>query len=836
MRLTGIEARRYGALEDACLAGLGDGLTVVLGPNESGKSTFTAMTRHVLYGYPYAHAKEPGYLPASGGRAARLVFSDEGGTWAIERVDGPKRGPSRVSAIAGVERPGLLDEIVGGVSEQTFRVVFGFGLDELAQIESAESADVVSRLYAAGSGLGVNPIDVRKRLEAAAADVYAARASKPEVNALAARIKALREMIRTLETEAASFATEQARLRELGEQIAPLRQQRDELETAQRVLARDLQSVEGVREQLSEAEQRRHALEREIDETRRSTDLIDVDERVVGAGPALMAVLDDASGFRARLEALTAAEGSAAELGRALDTMPGVPEGLVDSAQDRATVERWRDRLADARRDDDAAQRSAQQAEARAQQIVGVEEEQRAGSAPHKRPVLPAVGVSLVGLGAAVAGVVTSQWIAAVLGVLVLFAGVALLFRRPQGVTAPGGLSAEAARLKADALAQRQVADATARSLEALQDEWRNWLEERGMAAWGEEPASVRELLTAVQDRQRQGATRDAHLATAARERSAAEEWVVRLVDVVKSFDDSAGQIPTLTGALELSARARETLRRAQDAREERTQLLARLESLSADLQAALTKADEARAQITSVAENHGFDPADPLPELQAAEARVQEDLDSARIRYEQLSDEAAQLRGRLDDEGRDDRMARARQELEGLRARAVRAADRYVAYALSVRLLDRSLERFERERQPEVVRVAARIFSVMTDGRYTDVRVPLDGTGVSVISGDGLVRRSEELSRGTAEQLYLALRVGLIGSLGEMGKALPILMDDVVVNFDPQRRAGAVAAVRELAQMRQVLFFTCHPETAELLNGQVAGSTLLTLDRCAVR
>jgi uncharacterized protein YhaN len=60
--------------------------------------------------------------------------------------------------------------------------------------------------------------------------------------------------------------------------------------------------------------------------------------------------------------------------------------------------------------------------------------------------------------------------------------------------------------------------------------------------------------------------------------------------------------------------------------------------------------------------------------------------------------------------------------------------------------------------------------------------------------------------------------------------------MDDVVVNFDPERRAGAVAAVGELAAMRQVLFFTCHPETAESLAGSVEGAKLVTLDRCELR
>ncbi len=835
MRLQRIEAVRFGELENGCLSDLSRGLTVVLGPNESGKSTFTALTRHVLYGYPYAHAKERGYLPASGSRAARLVFADDVGTWAIERVDGPKRGPYKVTALDGAERPGLLEEIVGGVSEQTFRVVFGFGLDELAQIESAESADVVARLYAAGTGLEVNPLDVRKHVEALASELYAPRASKPQVNALAAGIKGLKDRIRLLEAEATSYATEQGRLRELTEQLSPLKQQRDELEVGVRTLARDFQRAQDTVEQLSAARDAASALDQAIEESKRSVELIDVDERVLAAGPALAAVLDDTSGFKARLDALAAAEASAAEVDRSISGLPAMPETVTDSPEDRAAVERWRDQLADARRESDGAQRAAQQAEARAEQSALVEQEQPAAiRAP--RPVVQGALAVAVGLAAVLGGVLMSQWIAVGLGVLVLIGGGVTLLRPGTPGSPPTSLSAETARLRADALASRQIATEADALLTRLTAEWGEWLEQRGLGAWGEDPAAVRELLVAAQDRRRLAATRNAHLATAARERSGAEEWIVRLVDVVRTFDEAAGQLPTLTGALELAARSRATLERAQDARSERSQLLGRIEALDREKRSVSAKADGARQVLIEIAQRRSFELEDLLPELESAVNRAEEDLTEIRDRYETLAEQAAQLRGQLDDEGRDDQMARARQELEGLRVEASAAADRYTVLALAVRLLDRARERFERERQPEVVRTAARVFSAMTGGRYADVRVPLDDTGVSVVGADGAVRPSEQLSRGTAEQLYLALRVGLIGSLGEMGRSLPILMDDVVVNFDPERRAGAASAVRELANARQVIFFTCHPETAALLEQQVPGAKLVTLDRCTLR
>ena len=119
------------------------------------------------------------------GPAQRTGVRRRHGGVAIERSRARTAGGHRQRP-PGAERPGLLGELVGGVSEQSYRVVFGFGLDELAIDRARRNADIVARLYAAGLGLAVNPMDARRRLEAAPWSI-APRAQKPVVNALAAR-------------------------------------------------------------------------------------------------------------------------------------------------------------------------------------------------------------------------------------------------------------------------------------------------------------------------------------------------------------------------------------------------------------------------------------------------------------------------------------------------------------------------------------------------------------------------------------------------------------------------------------------------------------------------
>lgn len=843
MRLTGIDALRYGALENACLSPLGQGLTVVLGPNESGKTTFMALTRHVLYGFPDERKKESSYRPRAGDRAGRLVFADADGEWAIERVEGRKGGAVSVSPIRGADRPELLAELVAGVSEPSYQAVFGFGLGDLAAVgDGAANDGIVAKLYAAGAGLTVNPMDVRAALVSRASDLYAPRAQKPEVNALSREIREAKQALRVLEVEAQQYAGEQARLVELTHRIAPIKARRDELEVAAHAADRDLQRLEDALEQTAAIRSEVAELDTSIAELKRNAEVIDVDGRVLGVAPELSAILEELSGFRQRVESMSAQEAAAEETERRIASGPSIPAGAADTAESRAALETWRDRLARLAAEADAAERAATQSAARAAGLENVAREQTRPAAQSATALPIAFASVAVVLGAvfAVAGlvIVPREVLVSVLGAAVALLGVVgavvALLRRPGGAPAEP-LTAEAARLRSDAEAARMLADQACEKLEAARSEWRTWLSERSLDAYGEDAGAVRQLLDDLRTRNDLRAEAERARTAAARERDAAEAWVVRLVDAVRCFDDSASQIPPLSVALELASRARVALERALAAQKERAEMEHQAATAVAARRALAERSERAAGTVAQIAAAHDLDASDPLPHLRALVTSIREGRAAAAQEYEELTAECSGLRARLDSEGRDDRMSRQRQELEGLEARAAEAGDAYIVATLAAHLMDRARERFDRERQPEVVRVAGRVFKRMTLGRYVDVRVPLEG-GLAVVSAEGDVRPVGELSQGTAEQLYLALRVGLISSLGATGKHLPVLMDDVTVNYDPERLEAAATAVSELVSARQVVLFTCDPATADVMVSGVPGATLVRLDRCELR
>lgn len=841
MKLSAIEATRYGAFEGECLSELGDGLTVVLGPNEAGKSTMTALTRHVLYGYPDARTKEYGYVSSAGPRVARLVFAEDGGEWVIERVDGKNRGPVTVTARHGAERPGLREDLVSGVTEQSYRVVFGFGLDELAAIEHGDANDIAARLHAAGTGLSVNPMDVRAQIESRAAAIWSPRAQKPVVNSLAAEIRGCKERLRALETAAANYAADQSRLAELAAELQPLKDRALELETIGRTLDRDAARLADSVTVQHELRVAVADLTARIADLERAREMVDVDERVIAVAPQLVAVLEETSAFRERLTALDAQEAAAAEARRRADADGALPAGAVDSVASRTEVERRRDELTMLRSEATAMSRAAEAAAAR---LIAVEQHAAefagADAAVPARSGLPRV-MALVAMGTgtvfAAAGAIMQQYLAAALGGLLIVAGVialtASLARKSDATASRSPLSEDVARARAERDASAGLAAEADARLAAAQASWAEWLGAQQLDAYGDDPVAVRRLLDDLAERQRLHAEADRYAGEAARLRESADAWVVRLVELTSAFDATAGQIPTLSAGVELATRARLALEHARSAEAERTELATKLDSARAELRALTERFEAAASLAAEIVARHSLDATDPLPALQSLAAAQAAERTALREQLERLSSEHDGLQAVLGTEGRDRAMALDRQQLEGLKAQAEQAAERYVVDSLAVRLLNRARERFESERQPDVVRTAGRVFSAMTRGRYTDVRVPLDGSGVTVLSASGQLKTSEQLSRGTAEQLYLALRVGLIGSLGTTGASLPVLMDDVVVNFDPERREGAVLAIGELAAMRQVLFFTCHPETAAALTAGVAGSKVLQMDRC---
>lgn len=142
---------------------------------------------------------------------------------------------------------------------------------------------------------------------------------------------------------------------------------------------------------------------------------------------------------------------------------------------------------------------------------------------------------------------------------------------------------------------------------------------------------------------------------------------------------------------------------------------------------------------------------------------------------------------------------------------------------------LVQAIAQWERKSQPEVYRSASRLLALMTHDTWQQVRMNAEGD-IEVVDALRTVRAPHLLSLGTRQQLYLSLRIALLLTAENVGRGLPIMCDDILVNFDDKRRKQAARALAELAHKRQVIFFTCHSDVASLMCTVDPSSNLLEL------
>ena len=176
---------------------------------------------------------------------------------------------------------------------------------------------------------------------------------------------------------------------------------------------------------------------------------------------------------------------------------------------------------------------------------------------------------------------------------------------------------------------------------------------------------------------------------------------------------------------------------------------------------------------------------------------------------------EKGRVEQRLQDLERNEQLSVVMLERQELLAQLKHHANRWAIRSICQHLLDQARHVYERERQPAVLREASKFFASMTGGRYVRVKVPLGEMRLEVEAEDGSSSPTDILSRGTAEQLYLAMRLAFICEYAKHAGPLPLVIDDILVNFDPERAKATIAVLGQIAMTHQVLVFTCHPHVS---------------------
>jgi uncharacterized protein YhaN len=180
------------------------------------------------------------------------------------------------------------------------------------------------------------------------------------------------------------------------------------------------------------------------------------------------------------------------------------------------------------------------------------------------------------------------------------------------------------------------------------------------------------------------------------------------------------------------------------------------------------------------------------------------------------IGDKRAVLRNM---DGRGDAADKAT-ELEQVLAELRSASERYLRLRLANMALEQYIETYRQHNQTPLLKRASEIFARITNGGFHGLETTFNTDDVQVLCGlrsNNQIVLVEHMSDGTRDQLFLALRLASIETYLTFNEPMPLIVDDIMINYDDIRSSQTLKVLAELAQRTQVIIFTHHRHLLDL-------------------
>ncbi|HEX4998159.1 MAG TPA: AAA family ATPase [Terriglobia bacterium] len=775
MRIENIHIAGFGVWSEKDWNSLAPGINLFYGPNEAGKSTLMAFVRAILFGFERRGGARR-YEPVSGGaHGGWLDLNVAGSRLRIERKPGRSvRGTVVVTdetTSAGEER---LEALLAGTTRTLYHNVFAFGLEELEHFHTLEEHEVAQHI--AGAGLGVGAArwsSVQRDLEDRESALFLSRGQSGTINAALKELEAARSDLERTEHQPRDYWTAREARSRLESEAAALE---EALIDAKQRAARYEKRVNA-----KPARERRNRIDAQLDA------LPKVDQFPEG-GVERLALLD-----RQREDLRTELGQIDREIARRRGRK-GEISPMIDPA-DYARRARILEALRSLGPKLDATRRLERLVEDR-RAAAARNQESLAATCKRLRPPSMAAFLTFIGiLWAGAAGFVALGRPPILAGIAIGVSLIPLIWYRKR--------AADFVQSESRARDARETLESASRERESAR------VETQQIEGEIRKLIGKSEIVAEDIDLRSQELERLAAIAEEGRRLDAAIEHAKAEADRVRRQMETVRQaVATLLE--EAGAASEADLLERAEVFKRRRELLFERDRIPPDPETGLL-----------------FDMG--LSEEEAYESASHEALE-LELRLNETRRESGRIEERIAIMERSEERARALTKQEAIVERIDSAADKWAVIALCRALLDETRRVYEAERQPQVLRHASSFFATMTGGRYIRAIAPLDGTEIQVERADGVRLAPSMLSRGTAEQLYLAMRLALAREYANHVEPLPLVFDDVFVNFDPTRIRGTIQAVRELAESHQAMIFTCHPHVVALFEEIVPGLTVFPL------
>ncbi len=178
-------------------------------------------------------------------------------------------------------------------------------------------------------------------------------------------------------------------------------------------------------------------------------------------------------------------------------------------------------------------------------------------------------------------------------------------------------------------------------------------------------------------------------------------------------------------------------------------------------------------------------------------------------------------------------RAAELAEEAMGILAHLESDVEQYVRLRLASTVLSQAIERYREKNHEPILKRSEELFAQMTLGSFKGLRLDFEEKGDPVLVGLRLGGREtvsvEGMSDGTADQLYLAVRLASLEAYLEKNEPMPFIVDDILIKFDDERALATLQVLAQLSEKTQVIFFTHHRHLVELAERNMDGDVLFT-------
>lgn len=220
--------------------------------------------------------------------------------------------------------------------------------------------------------------------------------------------------------------------------------------------------------------------------------------------------------------------------------------------------------------------------------------------------------------------------------------------------------------------------------------------------------------------------------------------------------------------------------------------------------------------------------------DVDSVASRLKDAIDSI-ISYEGTLSEIDRTIGEIENEIKkmsgSAKAAEVNERADGILGGIKKDVERYLKLRLASSILNSEIERYRQRNQSPLLKRAGEILSRLTLNSFSTIEIAYTDNDKPVLvcvrpSGEKL--GIEGMSEGSCDQLYLSLRLASLEKYINENEPLPLIVDDILVNFDDRRAESALKVLTGLSEKIQVIFFTHHKHLVEIAKDAISPKHLM--------